>query len=185
MSAQDSGLGAGGLARRLAALHRELGIPTSYAASRQLAPYPEASEDELITVGINDEGRAIRLAPGAAEAWASMRRAAAHQDIELVPISGFRSIERQTEIIRDKLAAGFHLDEILRYIAAPGFSEHHTGHALDIGSPDHSDLDEDFAHTAAYHWLERHAGQFGYTLSYPRDNPHGIGYEPWHWCWHR
>ena len=26
-------------------------------------------------------------------------------------------------------------------------------------------------------------GEFGFHLSYPRDNPHGIAYEPWHWCW--
>ena len=27
------------------------------------------------------------------------------------------------------------------------------------------------------------AGDFGFALSYPRGNRHGIAYEPWHWCW--
>ncbi|MET0229666.1 MAG: D-alanyl-D-alanine carboxypeptidase family protein, partial [Rhodanobacteraceae bacterium] len=36
----------------------------------------------------------------------------------------------------------------------------------------------------AFRWLMRHAKRFGFRLSYPRSNRHGIAYEPWHWCWH-
>jgi zinc D-Ala-D-Ala carboxypeptidase len=171
------------LTRRLAAMHRELGIPGNYAAERGLAPHVEAVESGLVEVGMNDEGRPILLVKGAAEAWAVMRRVAVRDDIELVPISGFRSIARQAEIIRDKLAAGQHLDEVLRYVAAPGYSEHHTGRALDIATADHIELDEEFEHTMAYRWLQQRAAEFGFTLSYPRNNPHRIGFEPWHWCW--
>jgi D-alanyl-D-alanine carboxypeptidase len=171
------------LTRQLTRIHRELGIPSSYAVDRRLAPHFDAIESELVEVGINDEGRPIRLIRPAAEAWVRMRNAAARHDIELVPVSGFRSIERQTEILRAKLAAGNKLDEILQYVAAPGFSEHHTGRALDIGSPEHIELDEEFAQTSAFRWLEANASNFGFRLSYPRDNPHGIGYEPWHWYW--
>jgi D-alanyl-D-alanine carboxypeptidase len=168
----------------LTPLHRELGIPRDYAATRHLTRQVEADEIDLIEVGTNDEGRPIRLVRPAADAWQRMRAAAAHDDIELVPISGFRSIARQAVIIREKLAAGQSIDAILRYVAAPGFSEHHTGRALDIGSPENLTLEEEFDHTPAYQWLAQHAGDFGFTLTYPRDNPHAIGYEPWHWCWH-
>lgn len=171
------------LPRRLIALHRELGIPASYAVDRKLEPHSEAPESDLVVVGQNDEGRPIRLTRLAAIAWAHMRRAAARDHIELVAISGFRSITRQAEIIREKLRAGESPDAVLRYVAAPGFSEHHTGEALDIGSPEHIELDEEFANTAAFRWLEQRAGAFGFQLSYPRDNPHGIGFEPWHWRW--
>jgi zinc D-Ala-D-Ala carboxypeptidase len=173
------------LTRQLTAIHGELKIPATYAVDRRLAPHFEASVADLVDVGINDEGRTVRLIRPAAEAWAAMRRSAARHDVELVAVSGFRSIARQTEIFREKLALGDQLDDILRYVAAPGFSEHHTGRAIDIGSPEHIGLDEEFAHTTAFRWLEQHAGEFGFTLSYPRDNPHGIGYEPWHWCWNR
>ena len=111
-----------------------------------------------------------------------MKKAAAHDGIELVAISGFRSVVRQTEIIREKLAKGESIGDILRFVAAPGYSEHHTGRAIDIGSPDHGELDEDFARTRAFRWLKARARHFGFTLSFPRGNPHGIGYEPWHWC---
>lgn len=171
------------LTRHLTALHRELGIPASYAVERGLAPYFEVTVDELVEVGISDEGRPIRLVRPAAEAWALMRRAAMKDDIELFALSGFRSIERQTEIFRGKLEIGQPVEAILRYIAAPGFSEHHTGRALDIGSPEHTELNEKFGDTDAFHWLTSHASEFGFTLSFPRANPHGFIYEPWHWCW--
>ena len=173
------------LTRRLAKLHRALGIPSRYAVDRKLAPHFEAAESDLVVIGQNEEGRPIRLARPAAEAWIRMHDAAARDRLELIPISGFRSIERQAEIIRDRLAAGAQLAEILRTVAAPGFSEHHTGRAIDIGSPEHIELDEEFARTAAFRWLERRAGDFGFGMSYPHDNPHRIAYEPWHWCWDR
>ena len=44
-------------------------------------------------------------------------------------------------------------------------------------------LEESFAQTKAFSWLERHEGSFGFTLSFPKDNRHGFIYEPWHWCW--
>ncbi len=167
----------------LTALHRELGIPRDYAATRHLPRQEEADEIDLIEVGTNEDGRPIRLVRPAADAWLRMSRAAAHDDIELVPISGFRSIARQTVIIREKIAAGQPIDAILRYVAAPGYSEHHTGRALDIGSPENISLEEAFEQTPAYQWLAQRAGEFGYTLTYPRNNPYAIGYEPWHWCW--
>jgi D-alanyl-D-alanine carboxypeptidase len=171
--------------RRLTPLHLELGIPASYAVDRKLAPHLEADEATLTLIGTNDEGRAIRVIPEAASAWTRMRASAALERITLIPISGFRSVARQAELIRAKLAKGDRLDDILRYVAAPGFSEHHTGRAIDIASPEHIDLDEDFERTVAFAWLRERAREFGFALSYPRGNDTGIGYEPWHWCWHR
>lgn len=168
---------------RLESLHREFGIAPNYAADRRLPLQTEAGEPDLVEIGVNDEGRPIRLLAPAAHAWRRMLAAAADDRLTLVPISGYRSIERQAEIIRGKLAAGHRIADILRYIAAPGYSEHHTGRALDIGSPDHLELDEDFARTPAFRWLEQNAARFSFHLSYPPHNAYGIGYEPWHWCW--
>ena len=163
---------------------RDLGIPADYAAARGLMPQREAVR--LVSIGrAPDDGKILRLTPRAAAAWKKMREAAAHDGIVLLPLSGFRSVARQITIIRMKLAAGQRIADILRLAAAPGFSEHHTGRALDIGSPEHCELDVHFARTAAFRWLRRHADGFGFQLSYPRDNRHGIGYEPWHWCWRR
>ena len=168
----------------LTELHRSLGIPADYGAARYLRAFREADADRLILVGHDPtEGKPVRLAPRAAAAWRRMRDAAAADRITLLPLSGFRSVRRQTLLIRRKLAAGRPLDDILRYVAAPGFSEHHTGRAIDIGTPEDVSVEESFARTAAFRWLRRRAGAFGFTMTYPRRNAHGIGYEPWHWCW--
>ena len=49
--------------------------------------------------------------------------------------------------------------------------------------PGDAPAEESFEATDAFAWLQAHAGEHGFHLSYPRDNPHGIVYEPWHWCW--
>lgn len=163
---------------------RELGIPADYLSARALPLHDEADESALVTIAHNDEGRPVRLIPPAADAWRQLHHAAACDGVTLLPLSGFRSVARQAELIRAKLAAGQPLALILRLVAAPGCSEHHTGRALDVGSPEDTALDEEFARTAAFRWLARHAATHGFVLSYSPGNPHGIGYEPWHWCWH-
>ena len=161
----------------------DLGIPANYAQARRLRVQREARR--LCRIGRNASGQVIRLSRPAAAAWRRMHAAAASDGVDLRPVSGFRSVARQARIIRRKLAAGARIGDILRFVAAPGCSEHHTGRALDLGSPAAVDLDEDFARTREYRWLTRHAARFGFRLSYPRGNPHGIGFEPWHWCWRR
>jgi len=169
----------------LAKLWSLLGIPADYARARHLRLYREADIPSLVLVGRDPtDHKAVRLSPRAAAAWRRMRAAAAADGITLLPLSGFRSVRRQTQIIRRKLATGRPLDDILRYVAAPGFSEHHTGRAIDIGDPADVSIEESFARTPAYRWLRRRAGEFGFVMTYPRGNRHGIGYEPWHWCWH-
>jgi D-alanyl-D-alanine carboxypeptidase len=160
----------------------DLVIPGDYAIKRRLTPQVEATE--LVFIVSGTEGREIQLAPEAAVAWKRMRDAASGEGKVLVALSGFRSVERQTEIIRTKLLAGETIDAVLKVVAAPGFSEHHTGRAIDIGVPGEVPLTEDFALTPAFRWLMGQAHDFGFKMSYPKGNSHGISYEPWHWCFH-
>lgn len=169
---------------RLRELHRELGVPADYAATRRLPLHEEAAPEDLVEIGRNPDGRRLELLPPAAAAWRRLRDEAAADGVELIAVSAFRSIARQTEIIRRKLDDGKPIAEILRYVAAPGFSEHHTGRALDIGCPGFTDLEENFETTPAFAWLQRRAPTLGFRLSYPRNSETGIGYEPWHWLWH-
>src|SRR5579875_1789940 len=111
-------------------------------------------------------------------------RHATRDGIDLQVVSAFRSIEYQLGILERKLARGQTIDEILRVSAAPGYSEHHSGRAVDLTTPGFAALEEDFERSPAFAWLMRNASPFGFALSYPRGNPHGIAYEPWHWCWH-
>lgn len=162
------------------ALLAELGIPADYGTDPALRCYAEATE--LVDVGPNIVGRMQRLAPATADAWRAMQSAAAQDDVELVLVSGFRSAIYQADLIRAKLKAGQEIDAILKVNVAPGYSQHHTGNAVDIATPGSKPLLEEFEDSPAFAWLRDNAIQYGFTLSYPRDNGEGISYEPWHWC---
>ena len=163
-------------------LHEELGIPEDYGLDGARPAFTEANV--LVDVGPNIVGQMQRLAPEAATAWAAMRAAAAANGVTLLLVSGFRSIDYQARLFRKKINAGQSLGEILAVNAAPGFSEHHTGRAVDIATPGSRPLTQEFEHSDAFAWLSGHAGQFGFAMSYPRDNEAGFVFEPWHWAFH-
>jgi D-alanyl-D-alanine carboxypeptidase len=158
----------------------ELGIFQEVLVTRKLREYPEAVCLEIAELGA--DGREYLLTSPAAKAWRRLKTTAKRDNISLHIVSAFRSIERQAEIVRNKLFSGRTLEEILAVSSPPGFSEHHTGCAVDIGSPGSPSLEIAFEESAAFHWLETHANDFGFYLSFPRGNDNGYQYEPWHWC---
>ncbi|KAB7764608.1 M15 family metallopeptidase [Xanthomonas maliensis] len=161
----------------------ELGLEAAaYARATGLALQAEPSL--LHAAGRDRYARPLWLSAGAARAWRALRHAAAGNGVVLEAISGYRSHDYQLGIFQRKFARGLALAQILAVNAAPGFSEHHSGDALDIGTPGEPPAETSFEATPAFVWLSAHAARFGFRLSYPRDNPHGIVYEPWHWRWH-
>lgn len=165
---------------RVAAILSELGIAPEHLAGRRLPLIPEAQR--LTPVGLGTDGRDKLLTPGAARAWLALRDSAAADGIELRLISAFRSVEFQAALLRAKLERGLPLAEVLRINAPPGYSEHHSGRAVDIGCAGTAALDEAFETMPAFAWLQRRASAHGFRMSYPRGNREGYLYEPWHWC---
>ena len=159
----------------------ELGIPADYASQRQLPLQREPRR--LVALGEDCFQRPQQATAATARAWSAMRRQATANAIELQLVSAYRSHDYQYHLIQRKLQQGQSIAQILQVSAAPGFSEHHSGRALDLTSPGWQPLTSAFATTTAYAWLQAHAGKFGFVQSYPRDNVHGIAWEPWHWCW--
>ncbi len=157
-----------------------LGISLDTIAARSLVLHPEASELVLAETGA--DGRQHLLTSAAARAWGSLSEAAQADGVEIRIVSAFRSVERQAEIVRAKLARGLSIEQILSVSAPPGYSEHHSGRAVDVTTEGVRPLELEFEGTDAFAWLSRHAGRFGFVLSYPRQNRHGYLYEPWHWC---
>jgi len=169
------------LQERAAATLERLGIPSAIVRKRSLPLCAEAQR--LVVVEVGKRGRKHQLTPAAARAWKKMKAAAAKDGIGLAIVSAFRSFDYQRALIQRKLDNGRAIAEVLKINAAPGYSEHHTGRALDITAPDCQPLEQGFETTRAFAWLTQHAGSHGFRLSYPRDNPHGISYEPWHWAY--
>ncbi|MEA0552669.1 M15 family metallopeptidase [Lysinibacillus irui] len=122
--------------------------------------------------------------PEARQALNQMLAAAKQQGFDLVAFSGYRSFEYQTTLYenyvkRDGQAAAD------RYSARPGYSEHQTGLAFDIGERGKEDLwlTEEFGETPAGQWLFAHAQDYGFILRFPqnKENITGYMYESWHY----
>lgn len=142
---------------------------------------------ELATM--DSEGR--QLDARAAGPLDKMIAAAKEDGITLVLCSGYRSEERQkalfVSMIQDYLGRGYSQADAYtatkRLRNIPGTSEHQTGLAADIVTPDYWDLDEGFAGTAGAKWLVAHAADYGFILRYPKDKTEitGTSFEPWHY----
>jgi D-alanyl-D-alanine carboxypeptidase len=126
----------------------------------------------------------IRLRRAAAAAFESMVAAAQADGVSIVPISGFRSLADQQHVFFDiKAERGQNATKRAEVSAPPGYSEHHTGYAIDVGdanAPD-TNLSTSFEETAAFQWLKNNAPRYNFEISFPRNNPQGVSYEPWHW----
>lgn len=131
----------------------------------------------------------------AAGAYQSMYDAAKADGITLFLRSGYRSVSEQTKNynadIQRNLNKGLAKEEAIKateqYYARPGQSEHHTGLAFDIITPEYHKtvytLSEAFAKTEAYTWLTEHCTEYGFILRYPKDKVDitKINFEPWHY----
>jgi D-alanyl-D-alanine carboxypeptidase len=168
----------------IAELHRELNIPPDYAATTSLPLCEQAALSHLVVAQLDEAGRPLVLTQRAADALAAMRSAARKEGIELLPFSGFRSYQYQRGLFVAKLNKGQVIGDILKVLAAPGYSEHHTGEAVDITTTECPHAEEVFETTPAYRWLATHAKNFGFSETFPRNNPHKLVYEPWHWRYH-
>ena len=141
-------------------------------------PYRETSFENLVEITPD-----ILVHKKMYKSLLKMRDDAKKEGVYLVFLSGFRSIELQKEIfyslksIRSQVAM-----ERARVSAPPGYSEHSTGFAIDIGDAlnRETDFEVEFETTSAYKWLERNAAKYHFKLSFDRKQ-NSVDYEPWHW----
>lgn len=157
------------------------GMPPLY---NRFHTIPEADRTALALAPIGSSGQ--QMETKAATAFLAMQQAAAEDGITLSPVSGYRTLERQTNnynsSIQNYLASGYSQSEAVRlteqYYAIPGTSEHEMGLAMDIGQ-----VDDAFAGTPAYTWLQEHCTEFGFIYRYPKEyvDITCINWEPWHY----
>jgi zinc D-Ala-D-Ala carboxypeptidase len=143
--------------------------------------YKEAPQSDL--AAITPDGR-IKLRAAAAKQFAVMVARAQSAGVVLLPLSGYRSIQDQNYLFFDvKAERGQVATERAQVSAPPGYSEHHTGYAIDIGDGSRPDtnLKTSFDNSAAFRWLKANAAYYSFELSFPAHNPQGVSYEPWHW----
>jgi len=141
-------------------------------------PYQEAAYENLIEIQPN-----ILVHKGMYKSLKKMQEDAEKDGIYLVFLSGYRSIKLQKQIfyslksIRNQIAS-----ERARVSAPPGYSEHSTGFAIDIGDAyqRETDFEESFEKTSAFKWLKNNAAKYHFRLSFDKEQT-SVDYEPWHW----
>ena len=141
-------------------------------------PYNEIPKDKLVVIEPN-----IEVHIDMRESLLNMREEAKKEGIYLVFLSGFRSIKLQNDIFYSlKSLRNQEAVERARVSAPPGYSEHSTGFAVDIGDATQreTDFETEFENTEAYRWLIKNAAKFHFKLSFNKNNKY-IDYEPWHW----
>jgi zinc D-Ala-D-Ala carboxypeptidase len=146
--------------------------------------YNEAAENELIVVGeYRQSGRRVKMRADAAAALLNLMTQAQAAGIMIVPISGFRTTAYQESLFRKAVEKYGSETAAMGWVARPGYSEHHTGLAIDLGDEETADYDVEplFEQTRAFRWLQTNAAQFGFEMSFPQGNQRGVNYEPWHW----
>lgn len=149
----------------------------------------ESKLEELTQVIANKpNGVPIVLENQAAKEWFKLSLAAEAEGLNLIPISGYRSTEYQQGIIERALEKGRTWESIADFIALPGYSQHHTGRAVDVTTPELLETEDplvaEFANTKEYLWLQENGIKFGFTIPFnSRDrekNPGMFCFEPWH-----
>lgn len=95
--------------------------------------------------------------------------------------SAYRSLEHQQQLYSDYLR-DYGQDYVDKYVATPGYSEHHTGLGIDLnvnrnGSISYVESDAECG------WFREKCQEYGFVLRYPDDKIHitGIDFESWHY----
>lgn len=108
-------------------------------------------------------------------------------DIQIELDSVYRSVEEQQEIWDDWLNDPEKGEEYCeKYLAVPGYSEHHTGLAVDIfimkDGKEIRDNEDMIADTEDFDIIHKLLPKYGFILRYPmgKDYSTGYAYEPWH-----
>jgi zinc D-Ala-D-Ala carboxypeptidase len=121
-----------------------------------------------------------QLRKDAAAALDNLNRSAIQAGYSVKIISAYRSFSSQTSVYSGYVSRDGQA-QADAYSARPGYSEHQTGWAVDVGNKNgNCDLETCFGSTALGQWIAAHAHEYGFIVRYPQGQPTGYQYEPWH-----
>lgn len=142
------------------------------------------SKVELVTVK-NANGKDIQLEKKAYEKYKELKADLEKEGVCIELDSCYRSVASQQELW-DRWTVEKGLDYVKKYVAVPGYSEHHTGLALDIClNKDGKIIDENddmIADRETFAKIHAKLADYGFILRYleGKDDITGYSYEPWH-----
>ena len=149
-------------------------------------PLPEDWEDNLSTVHItNSLGDDVEVEAAAYDSYLQLKEALEQEGVYVDLDSARRSIAEQQEIV-DDFTVKYGPAYVAKYVAVPGYSEHHTGLALDlylnIDGVDVVENEDMVQYPEIWAKIHEKLADYGFILRYLEGKEHitGYGYEPWH-----
>jgi D-alanyl-D-alanine carboxypeptidase len=102
------------------------------------------------------------------------------EGLNIQPLSGFRSYSRQEQVYQNEVNTNGRAVADTQS-AKPGYSEHQTGWAMDLGNGG-CGIEDCFGDTSEGKWVAANAYKYGYIIRYPegKESVTGYRYEPWH-----
>ncbi|MBI2119242.1 MAG: M15 family metallopeptidase [Elusimicrobia bacterium] len=148
-------------------------------------PYPEPEDELLIKFPsdwLRDPSQICKVRKTVFPQLQKLLETARNEGVEIVVLSSYRTYEEQKELFK-KAEEKHGKGQGIEWVAPAGYSEHHTGSVFDFADKKKPETDDEpsFESTQAFDWLIKHALNFGFELSFPKNNWQHIGYEPWHW----
>jgi hypothetical protein len=133
-------------------------LSTISCAASSANGYRNGSEETITVVTV--DGKPVE--EHTADAYYVMAQAAARDGVNLHIVSGFRTMQEQQYLYHCYTSCSCNGCNLA---ARPGYSNHQSGHALDLNT----------SAAGVYSWLEAHAHSFGFARTVPS--------EMWHWEW--
>ena len=156
------------------------------ALVNKLNPLPDGWEEALETVHMtNSIGDDVEVEKKAYDAYLLLKEDLEKEGIYVDLDSARRSVAEQQRIMND-FTEKYGADYALKTVAQPGYSEHHTGLALDlyliIDGKDVVENEDMIQYPEIWETIHSKLADYGFILRYLENKEHitGYGYEPWH-----
>ena len=147
---------------------------------------PDDWEDKLETVHMtNSVGDDVEVEKKAYDAYLELKAELEKEDVYVDLDSARRSVAEQQRIM-DDFTEKYGADYAAKTVAKPGYSEHHTGLALDlyliIDGKDVVENEDMIQYPEIWSKIHAKLADYGFILRYLDGSEHitGYGYEPWH-----
>lgn len=151
-------------------------VPDPWAGNRLFPTSRNLDELQQIPKEFTHKGSEIYILADAYPSLLKMLEKADLDGINLKVESAYRSIHYQTRIFIRMLGQGRSFEDIIRYVAPPGYSQHMLGSAMDFYPSNWQ-----FAETEQYQWLHENGSEFGFEETYSKNNRYHMPWEAWHW----
>ena len=156
------------------------------ALVNKLNPLPDGWEDALETVHFtNTVGDDVEVEKKAYDAYLALKAELENEGVHVDLDSARRSVAEQQRIM-DDFTSKYGADYANKTVAAPGYSEHHTGLALDlyliVDGKDVTENEDLVQYPEVWGKIHEKLAEHGVILRYLNGDEHitGYGYEPWH-----